>query len=319
MKEIGGYFGLDKFRGDAYYEDLLALNTGRNALLYVVITKNIRRLWIPYYLCDSVSDVLFRNEIDFSFYHVDKDFRPVFDQDLGADEFLYLVNYYGQLTNDDILEMKGKYQHIIVDNVQSFFQKPIDGIDTLYSCRKYFGVPDGAYLSTDEPLKKDLQRDISKDRMIHILGRFEGNASDYYECFKANDLDLKHKPLMQMSQLTKNLLRGIDYASVKKMREDNYLSLKTRIGKSNRLRISHPSGPFAYPFYVENGLEVRKKLAKKGLYIPILWPNTLTSLSNDSIEHDYVANILPLPCDQRYGLEDMEKIVGILKSMEVCG
>lgn len=38
---------------------------------------------------------------------------------------------------------------IILDNTQSFFQKPISGIDTIYSCRKYFGVPDGAYLSTN--------------------------------------------------------------------------------------------------------------------------------------------------------------------------
>ena len=49
-------------------------------------------------------------------------------------------------------------KNVIIDNVQAYFQRPIEGFDTLYSCRKYFGVPDGAVLYTDleiEPLEKD--------------------------------------------------------------------------------------------------------------------------------------------------------------------
>ena len=70
-----------------------------------------------------------------------------------------------------------------------------------------------------------------------------------------------------------------------------------------------PYGPFAYPYYVENGIETRKKLAEKKIYIPTLWPNVLIEKHGDTIEYDYAANILPLPCDQRYGLDDMEYIV----------
>ena len=29
----------------------------------------------------------------------------------------------------------------------------------------------------------------------------------------------------------------------------------------------------------------------------------------DSIEYDYATNILPLPCDQRYGIDDMKRII----------
>jgi len=32
MKEIGGYFGIERFNGSEYYPDLKALNTGRVAL-----------------------------------------------------------------------------------------------------------------------------------------------------------------------------------------------------------------------------------------------------------------------------------------------
>ena len=45
------------------------------------------------------------------------------------------------------------------------------------------------------------------------------------------------------------------------------------------------------------------------IYIPILWPNVLENISDNQIEYQYVLNILPLPCDQRYDLEDMISIV----------
>lgn len=225
MKEIGGYFGLEQLVQKEYYKDLIALNTGRNALLYLIKAKSIQKLYIPYYLCNSVSYMLEKHEFDFEYYHIDADFNPIFNKSLHEYEYLYIVNYYGQLTNDKLIYLKQKYGKIILDNTHAFFQKPIDGIDTIYSCRKFFGVPDGAYLSTDSVLDEVLETDISKDRMTHILGRFEGTASDYYSIFKENDTSFKFEPLKYMSKLTKNILGAIDYKKVKRIREENYTYL----------------------------------------------------------------------------------------------
>ena len=52
-------------------------------------------------------------------------------------------------------------------------------------------MPDGAYLSTDKFLAEKLEFDVSKDRVKHILGRYEGRASDYYNYFQENDKNLK--------------------------------------------------------------------------------------------------------------------------------
>ena len=51
------------------------------------------------------------------------------------------------------------------------FSETIKGIDTLYSCRKFWGVSDGAYLSTDASLTENKTVDYSAERMKHILGR----------------------------------------------------------------------------------------------------------------------------------------------------
>jgi hypothetical protein len=309
MKEIGGYFGLDQLVNNEYYKNLLSLNTGRNALLYLFKMKNIQKLYIPYYLCNSVSYMLEKHEFDFEYYHIDADFNPIFNKKLCEGEYLYIVNYYGQLTNDKVIYLNQNYGNIILDNTHAFFQKPIDGIDTIYSCRKFFGVPDGAYLSTNSVLDEVIEIDISKDRMTHILGRFEGTASDYYSNFQENDASFKFEPLKYMSKLTKNILGAIDYKKVKEIRDENYAYLESKLKKINKLRLITPEGAFAYPFYLENGVEIRKNLAANKIYIPTLWPNVLEDTFKGSLEYDYAANILPLPCDQRYGISDMEYVV----------
>lgn len=306
MKEIGGYFGLEVFTGEEYHKDLIALNSGRNALAYLIKARNVRKLWIPYFLCDSVSGVCVREACDLGYYHIDKNFMPCFDEQLQPDEWLYIVNFYGQISNKQVSQMKSRWGNIIFDNVQAFFQKPIEGVDTIYSCRKFFGVPDGAYLATDAP-KVPLMQDISKDRMKHVLGRFEGVASDYYRDFKENDHNFIDLEARTMSNLTHNLLRAVDYDAVCQQRNDNFAYLHSILGDRNQLKLAVPNGPYMYPFYCANGMEIKRRLAEKKIYVATLWPNVLDL--EGSLEKDYAQNILPLPCDQRYNEEDMERIM----------
>ena len=121
--------------------------------------------------------------------------------------------------------------------------------------------------------------------------------------------------LKYMSKITRNILGAIDYQSVKDKREQNYKILEKGLSDINNLKLSAPQGPFAYPFYCENGMEVKKILAKKGIYIATLWPE---AADFGGICKDYSENILPIPCDQRYNENDMkylgEEIRKCLKS-----
>lgn len=307
MKEIGGYFGLETFTGREYHDGLLALNNGRNALLYLLKARKIKKLYLPWFLCDSVSNLCDRYGYAYECYSIGPDFLPIFHRELGADEYLYVVNFYGQLSNEIAIELKARYGNIIFDNIHAFFQKPAEGIDTIYSCRKFFGVPDGGYLATDAVLEEELPTDVSKDRMKHVLGRFEGSASDYYGDFKANDHSFGELELRHMSALTHNLLRAVDYEAVRRRRNENYALLDASLGRINNLSLQTPEGPYAYPLYCPNGMELKKKLAQKGIFVATLWPNVLGK--EDSLEKYFAENILPLPCDQRYDGEDMKRII----------
>jgi len=308
MKEIGGYFGLEHFTDRAMYSDLIAVNSARNALVYLIKARKIKKLFIPYFLCDSVSSVCDREGCAYDCYHIDKEFRPLFERKLGEGEYLYVVNYYGQLDDRFVLSLKKKHGRIILDNVQAFFSLPVAGIDTLYSCRKFFGVPDGGYVATDAILEGDMPQDISMDRMKHILGRYEGAcAGDYYGDFKENDRSFVDLELRRMSKLTRNLLNAIDYEHVKRKREENFKVLHDALGDQNKLSVKLPAGPYAYPFYCKDGMKVKRLLAERKIFVATLWPNVLHL--DASLEKDYAENILPLPCDQRYGKEDMFRII----------
>jgi len=311
MTEIGGYFGLEEFVNKEFYSDLIAVNNARNALLYILKAKNVKKLFIPYYLCDSISKLCSREGYDYEYYHIGENFLPVFDKKLINDEYLYIVNYYGQISNEYMRQQQAKHGNIIIDNVQAFFQKPVDGIDTVYSCRKFFGVPDGGYVSTDKTLEESIPVDISMDRMKHILGRFEGTcSSDYYSDFKKNEDFINNLELRLMSKVTRNILRGIDYLSICQKREENFTFLHEKLKSLNQIKILVPVGPFAYPFFCKNGINIRKKLAEKKIYVATLWPDIASS--ECSLEKTMADNILPLPCDQRYGKNEMQYILSIL-------
>ena len=236
--EIGGYLGMEQSAGREFYSDLVAVNSTRNAFLYIMKARRLEKVYLPFFLCDSVAKLCRREHIKYEFYHIDNQMRPIFEKKLKERECIYIVNYYGLFDERDISMYKQQYPCIIWDNAQAFFQKPIKGIDTIYSCRKFFGVPDGAYLSTEKEYPGNLETDVSKDRMAHILGRYEEEASFHYAEFKENDRRFEELPLMYMSKLTHNLLKMINYDEAKKKREANYQYLHTKLGKYNCLYLS---------------------------------------------------------------------------------
>ena len=314
MREIGGYIELDTYHLPMLHEGAITLNCGRNALAYLLRARNIKRLWIPKFICDSVTGVCKREHVPYSFYSVGLDFLPSQEIQLSEGEWFYFVNYYTQFSNKTICYYVEKYKRVIVDHAQSYFQDPIPGVDTLYTCRKYFGVADGAFLYTDAKLDEELPTDESYERMDFLLGRYERTASEFYGKYVANNELFNKEPVKKMSKLTCNLLHGIDYDSIKKIRKKNYLYLHTLLHESNLLKLSDEPGTFMYPLLLENGEEIRKRLQEDKIYIPILWPSVFTFAMKDETEYKLSKNILPLPIDQRYRIEDMNVIMEALIS-----
>ena len=129
----------------------------------------------------------------------------------------------------------------------------------------------------------------------------------------ANNKLFATEPVKRMSRLTENLLRGIDYDAVAKRRQENFEFLDEEFRDTNELKLKSVYGAFMYPLLVQNGSEIRKVLQKEKIYIPTLWPNVLKEYSADSLEYHYADDILPIPIDQRYGIEEMKHLVEEIK------
>lgn len=313
MKEYGGYIELENFQGNIFHDGAIRLNCGRSALEYLCEAKKIEKLYLPYFLCSSVADLCEKIGVGYEYYHINERFEPIYEGKLEESEWLYIVNFYGQIDNDSLQLWKKKYNRIIVDSAQSYFQKPIEGIDTIYTCRKYFGVADGAFLYTDMVLNRSLPVDESFNRMHFLLGRYERTANEFYNEYVANNKLFASEPIKQMSHLTENLLRGINYEKVAVRRQNNFDILNEEFYKINELNLKSVYGAFMYPLLLKNGLEIRKTLQKEKIYIPTLWPNVLEECPLDSLEYHFAADILPIPVDQRYGREDMRYLVEVIK------
>ncbi|MCR5100409.1 MAG: hypothetical protein K6B41_03535 [Butyrivibrio sp.] len=316
MKEYGGYIELEYFNGNILHSDGTFLNSGRSCIAYLLESMKLKRVYLPFFICDSVINVFKRYEIDIVFYNINLDLQPMFENDINDDECFYLVNLYGQLSNETIREYSKKIKNIIVDNTQDYFANPVEGVNTFYICRKYFGVPDGAILFTNLENSSQYTRDIVGDRMRFLIGRFEENASEYYEGYKYSNEYFENKPIMRMSLITENFLRGIDYEEVKGRRTENWNYAVKRFSKYNKLKLKDIKGPFAYPLMIDNGLNYKKVLVSKKVYIPTLWPN-VTDECKESLESRMASDIMPIPIDQRYSLEDMANMCDIIERV-IC-
>jgi len=307
VRELGGYIEFEHYHGAMLHEEGVALNCGRNGLAYLIEAKGIRRMALPYFNCDTVAAVCRRMGVTIRYYHSGADFLPE-DVVLEPGEWLYLVNYYGQIGNQQIARLQAHYGRLIVDNAQAYFAESVDGVPTIYTCRKFFGVADGAFVMTDARLGHELPRDESYQRMGFLLGRFERTASEFYKDYVANNTFFDNEPVKRMSKLTTNLLRGLDYDAIRRRREENFAYLGQRFHKQNELSLVCSPGPFMYPLLLRGGRELRKQLQAQKIYIPTLWPDVFDICQPEDREYDWAANILPLPVDQRYDVEDMAEL-----------
>lgn len=315
MREIGGFLELETNHGHEFHENCIALNSGRNCLRYLIREKKIKRIWLPNLLCCAISDTCKEEKVEILYYSVNQQLRPVWPQ-LSEDDWLYLINYYGQYTIEEIESFSQKHKNTIIDNAQAFYAEAVEGLDTIYTCRKFFGVPDGGYLYTTCEQEKGLSQDESHERIGFLVGRFERSAHDFYGAYRENEEKIDVLPLKSMSKITHNLLRSIDYKNAAKIREENFEHLHYLLKNKNLLNVRLPRGPYMYPFLTENGAALREKLQKEQIYIPLLWPNVKQNLHSTDMEYRLSDNILPLPCDQRYGRDDMDYIVEQLIRLE---
>ncbi len=311
--EIGSFIELQFERGREYYkqtEHIARLNTGRAAIWHAFRVLNCSAIWIPYYQCDTVRDFLYKHNVQIKYYHIDASFTPL-DLEPKSGEAVLLVNYYGVMSCSRMRYLSEQYKHVIIDNAQAFFAEPIKGCMNIYSCRKFVGVPDGAYVIGENVSKyiDEYAQCYSSDTALFLLQRIEyGCEGKAYSSRRKNEYRIDTEDCMKMSALTNTILDGVDYEFIKKKRRENFFIASELFDDINRINAMQyydaSCVPMIYPIVVEDD-SLLCKLQEAKHFQGHWWSYLQNEMPKDSFEYWLSRYVIPVTIDQRYGKEEL--------------
>lgn len=319
--EIGGFIELQFPKGKEYYSqrtNIARLNSGRAAIWHAFRVLGCKAIWLPYYQCDTVREFLRRKHIDIKYYHIDNTFSPI-DLLPSSDEAVLVVNYYGVFSSERMALLVERYKNVIIDNSQAFFSKPLDKCLNVYSCRKFIGVPDGAYVigRGAERFMESYVQGYSSDTSLFLFQRIEyGCEGKSYQSRMINEHRIGSEDCLQMSGLTHAILDGTDYNYIKKKRRDNYAIACSLFDEINCLDANryydNETVPMVYPLVVEDG-NLLERLQKAKHFQGHWWSYLVDEMPGESFESWISKYLIPITIDQRYGNNELEVIRGIIE------
>ncbi|WP_167956015.1 hypothetical protein [Anaerosporobacter faecicola] len=310
VNEYGGYLPIELMNNSEYYigKNVKRFNCARSAILYVLINYDYNCIYLPIYMCESVRDSIQKYNIEIRYYNIDENFEPLINE-IPSNAIILIANYYGIRESSE--KFLRKYKNVIFDNTQAFFEKPIEGAYNIYSCRKFFGVCDGAYLICNNLIEKSLPEycPIYGEYLFKAIN--EGTNSAYSISLQ-NEEQITKSNICTMSKFSQKVLKAIDYEEIKKKRIKNFMFLMNRLDNINCLNIGNIEDkvPMVYPLLLEK--DIRHKLISKKIYVAQWWKYILEKEIGNRFERKLSKYLLPLPIDQRYDIGDMEAIIKII-------
>lgn len=338
-KKIGGEFEIDLDllkpgtcnlpRGNYY-------NSGRSALLAILRflkSKSVEYLYLPDYICESVIEATLASGLKTKFYSLNDYLRLNRDHFLlGANSAVLLVNYFGVINlEEDIRWLKNNHSnnYVIKDSVHSIFDalESTEADFTITSFRKTLPLPDGALVKTNF----SLQEPIQPNNKI-VAGKFIGGLiKNYISSYQHDDslyldyleiaeehLDRDIEPY-QIHPVSKILLNSIDFERVRLKRIENANFILESIRKLDIHTVLPVNtanfSPLFVPIKVPDNKVARKIFAENNIFLPIHWPVHNKFRKNMTMGCELEKCELSLIIDQRYSLEDMNRMIDILKKV----
>lgn len=313
-KAIGGFFELElSAQKEEIYPGALKYQSARAAFLALLESSpSISRVWMPNYICDTMLSPVILAGKEIKYYSIDQSFAPANTILLKPGDLLFYVNYFG-VNDNNVTDLLERYDpaRLIIDCSQAFFSGPYDCYATIYSSRKFFGVPDGGFLCTQKGVALPAEQDEgSLSRANHLMQRLAFSAEHGYESYQLAEASLFDMKPKRMSKLTSTILSSIDYKSIKIKRRENFKALHRGLGAHNSLTLNFDGAisPMCYPFLPHKHIG-KQKFIEKRIYIPTYWPEVKGRSGVGEFERLLVDELLAMPCDQRYVETDVSRII----------
>ena len=285
-------------------------------------------MWVPSYLCHTVLDGIDPSVTVLRFYEVDYDLKILSNEwvsEVNSGDLVIFIDYFGFPHDRQLAAyVKERGAWVLEDACQALLSSHVGGISdfVLFSLRKWIGVPDGGMLRVPEsfPLTgislempattwwlKALQASILRREFDDGLP-----TRDWFKFFREAEDSAPIGPYA-MSQLSQAIFEySVDYSLTAQRRIDNYRKLLERLADHAIFpKIEPDVVPLGFPVQVAKRDIVRQALFDRQIYPPVHWliEGVVPPKYEDS--HRLASQIMTLPCDQRYGPEDMERMAEV--------
>ena len=350
MREIGSEFWLEREPAAVSQRDGCYVLSGRTAIDLIIQdiakTQAVRSVYMPAWGCDSMIAPFQERGIDVRFYDVEqnadndksvKSGKSVVNYKTNTDctdetDVFYVTNYFGYentLDVDVIRQFKAKGTIILYDRTHSFLMEKDPYLEvadySFASIRKWMGVISGAvvdgvkdyqlkpypYLECKEQamrMKKAFiegDTSIDKQTFLSLYGEFGHHLAEDYQNYEMDDLSYA-------------LYKSEDLASMRHKRRENAKYLHEHLkGVRFMGEFTDKAVPLFVPVFFDSSEQrnaVRKKLIEAQIYCPIHWPKPAMIPADFEVNKIYDTE-LSLICDQRYNLDDMDRLVTLINNL----
>jgi hypothetical protein len=313
---IGGYFELELHPTTGIpYPQAIEYQSARAAFFALLKqSPNVKRVWMPYYICGTMLPPVQAAGKEICFYGLDEQLAVGPDVTLRKGDLLLYINYFGICESQcDALLERFEPTQIMLDCSQAFYAAPRNCYATIYSPRKFFGLPDGGLLVTALPIIPPETRDTgSEGRMWHLIKRLADTAEAGYQDFKRAEDSLVDMEPRGMSTITHRLLHTVNFESARTARNRNFAYLRRHLDKTNTLQLpSEVDGPHCYAYLPDHSVS-KDQLIRNKIFVATYWPDVLANVDAGTFEARLVNQCLPIPCDQRYNLASLSRILSLL-------
>lgn len=322
--------------------DSFFLSTGRSAENLVLDTISERNPYvrkvalIPPFTCDTVIVPFLRHNYKVISYPIDNTLNVNlnrFRETLIASEAQVVLvhRYFGFDTLKSfekiIHEFSPKGVVFIEDRTQciysGFESLPADFI--IGSIRKWAGLPDGGFAVCKTGVfsnkSTDYNRELEHLKLEASYAKYEylhkniGEKQHFLNLYRRAEQQLNSEAsYFQISPASVAIQRSLDLPVLKKKRRDNYKRLCEGLKGNNALRILTPNlseieVPLYFVLCLKERDELQDHLRRNDIYAPIVWPKAEVCPEVCNEAQSIYDSVLCLPVDQRYDVDDMDRII----------
>jgi len=319
--------------------DIAFTMSGRTSILYILqeveSTVTTKIVYMPAYCCDSMVAPFRLKGYDIHFYDITHSFEPVIQLNLLKSAGVFFTcDYFGFPTSipQKFIDTCRKHHIITIHDITMslFSQVNYTNHDYLLgSFRKWIGIASGGLaIALKKPFSTQLLPPLTpyiqtRQKALNLKAEYIQSPSESLKT-QVRDLFLNAEALLNgatsryaSDTVSIDCLRHYPYLELIEKRRRNYLTLLEGFSSLANINILHASMsadtcPMFFIIFTDDRDRFKQYLIENQVYPPVHWP--IPENREHSENSKQIANaILSIPCDQRYGTQEMERIVALAR------